>query len=109
MDLVPTPGKARSREARVGRSFSFTIDLAPIDTFQEIFFRCAFGDDSEARATASVADQSLRLDPGELCGDLRRLQLQVCRSSRATLPYARVKRRPRGLEEMAAESVLVEV
>lgn len=45
---------------------------------QEIFFRCAFGDDAQARATATVSDQSLRLDPGELCGDLRRLQLQVC-------------------------------
>lgn len=48
-----------------------------LTTIQEIFFRCAFGDDAEARAAATVTDQSLRLDPGELCGDLRRLQLQV--------------------------------
>ncbi|CAM9681001.1 unnamed protein product, partial [Ectocarpus sp. 13 AM-2016] len=44
---------------------------------EEIFFRCAFGDNTDARATATVPDQSLRLDPGDLCGDLRRLQLQV--------------------------------
>ncbi|CAM9098721.1 unnamed protein product [Ectocarpus fasciculatus] len=44
---------------------------------EEIFFRCAFGDNTDARATATVSDQSLRLDPGDLCGDLRRLQLQV--------------------------------
>lgn len=44
---------------------------------QEIFFRCALGDDIDARAVATLSDPSLRLDPGELCGDLRRLELQV--------------------------------
>ncbi|CAM9380317.1 unnamed protein product, partial [Scytosiphon promiscuus] len=44
---------------------------------EEIFFRCAFGDDAQARDNATISDPSLRLDPGELCGDLRRLQLQV--------------------------------
>ncbi|CAM9811831.1 unnamed protein product, partial [Laminaria digitata] len=44
---------------------------------QELFFRCLLGDDVEARAAATVSDPLLRLDAGELCGDLRRLQLQV--------------------------------
>ncbi|CAN0196645.1 unnamed protein product [Pylaiella littoralis] len=48
-----------------------------VAVLEEIFFRCGLGDDAGARAAATVSDQSIRLDPGELCGDLRRLQLQV--------------------------------
>eukprot|EP00903_Cladosiphon_okamuranus_P011307 g10662.t1 len=62
-----------SKDVRVRGAFT----EQDVGVLEEIFFRCAFGDDVEARAAATVTDQSLRLDPGELCADLRRLQLQV--------------------------------
>eukprot|EP00752_Nemacystus_decipiens_P005771 g5220.t1 len=62
-----------SKDVRVRGAFT----EEDVVVLEEIFSRCAFGDDAEARAAATVTDQSIRLDPGELCGDLRRLQLQV--------------------------------
>lgn len=70
------PGRISS-QCRFFLSFSSCHIPTPPTRNQEIFFRCAFGDNVGARAAATVIDQSFRLDPGELCGDLRRLQLQV--------------------------------
>ncbi|CAM9117701.1 unnamed protein product, partial [Discosporangium mesarthrocarpum] len=50
-----------------------------VAVLERLFLQWATGDGDKPgpEAAANVVDSRLRLDPGELCGDLRRLQLQV--------------------------------